>query len=236
MRRAVGFQDFSDAEFGFMSELKAEHRRVPAGADLFQQDDAPTHVFTAFSGWAYRYRLFGDGRRQILGVVLPGELVGVPGAAFGRHAYAVRAATEAEFCALSLARLPALLREQEGLSMRLLWLSSHEQRMVERLAISLGRCTAEETLAAFSVDLRERLLRRGMTEEGGLSFAFPLGQAEVADHLGMTIVHLNRVLRKLEQQKILVVRRGRMEILDLDRLRKLSCLHEPADMVPQPLL
>lgn len=236
MRRSPGFQDFSDAELGFMSGLKAEHRRLPVGTDLFRQGDAPTHLFTAYSGWAYRYRLFGDGRRQLLGVILPGDLIGVPGAAFGRHAYAVRAATEAEFCALPVARLPELLREQEGLSMRLLWLTSHEMRMVDRLAISLGRCTADETLAAFAVDLRERLERRGMLEDGGASFSFPLSQAELSDHLGMTIVHLNRVLRKLEDQKLLIVRRGRMEILDEDRLRALSCLHETADSEPQPLL
>lgn len=236
MRRAPGFQDFSDAELDFMSDLKAEHRRLPPGADLFRQGDVPSHIFTAYSGWSIRYRLLGDGRRQILGIVLPGDLVGVPGATFGQHGHALRAVTEAEFCALSLARLPALLQEQEGLAMRLLWLASHQKRMLERLAVTLGRCTADETLAGFAVDLRERLERRGMLDEGGLSFAFPLGQAEIADHLGMTVVHLNRVLRRMEERDILIVRRGRMVIRDLDRLEALSCLHEPQDRAPHPVL
>ena len=50
MRRGGGFQDVSDAELDFMSELKAEHRRLPAGTDLFRQGEAPSYIFTAFSG------------------------------------------------------------------------------------------------------------------------------------------------------------------------------------------
>lgn len=236
MRRSASFQDFADGELRFMSELKSEHRRMAAGTDLFLQGTAPTHVFTAFSGWSYRYRLLGDGRRQILGIVLPGDLVGLPGAALGRHVYSLRSATDAEFCALSLSRVHALMAEQVSLAMRMLWLASQEQRKLERLVIALGRCTADEALAGFALDLHERLGRRDLLEEGGRSFAFPLSQAEVADHLGMTVVHLNRVLRRMEERGILVVRRNRMDILDLDRVRAMSCLHEAADDGPHPLL
>lgn len=236
MRRSPGFQDFTDTELGFMVALKAEHRRVPAGSELFRQGDAPTHLFTAFRGWSYRYRLLGDGRRTILGIALPGDLVGVQGASFGRHTYSVRAATRSEFCALSLDRLPDLLREHEGLAMRLLWLSSHQARMTDRLAIALGTCSAEETVAGFALDLYNRLERRGMLESGGQAFSFPLTQAEIADHLGMTIVHLNRVLRKLDADGIINIRRGRLQIHDLTRLRELSCLHELPDTTSHPLM
>ena len=236
LRAGAGFQDFTEAELDLIASFKVEHRRVPAGADLFAYGDPATHLFTLYSGWAYRYRLLNGGRRQILGMVLPGELTGTPGAIVGRYGHSLRAATAAEFCVLSFAHLPQVLRDGHGLPMRLLWLAAHEQRMLERVAVTLGRCSAEEALAGFALDLRDRLSRRGLLDPNGLGFAFPLGQAEVADHLGMTVVHLNRVLRRMEERALLRLRRGRLEILDLDGLRALSCVLDPEDAAPHPLL
>ena len=68
------------------------------------------------------------------------------------------------------------------------------------------------------------------------SFAFPLSQVEVADHLGMTVVHLNRVLRRMEERRILAIRRGRMELLNMGKLQSLSCLYEPSGEETHPLL
>lgn len=236
LRRHPGFQDFSDIELDFMATLKAEHRRMPAGTDLFSQGEAPTHIYTVFSGWAYRYRLLGDGRRQILNIVLPGDLLGLPGAAGGRHPHSVRAVTDAEFCALSLSRLPELVQRNDTLPLRLLWLASQEHRMLERLIVAMGLCTTEEAVAGIVVELRDRLERRGMAGPDGLSFECPLSQSEIADHIGVTVVHLNRVLRALEARRLLRFRRGLVEILDKPGLVKLSCLHEAHEGVPEPIL
>jgi CRP-like cAMP-binding protein len=236
LRLLAGFRDFDEAELAFMGQLKLEHRRLPPGADLFEEGEATPHLFTVYSGWAYRYRRLHEGRRQILGVVLPGDLVGLHGVATGRQPHGLRTVTAAEFCVLSFARLPDMLREQGGLALRLLWLASHEQVMLERLAVTLGRCSAEEALASFVLTLRDRLDRRGLLDPGRMSFGFPLSQAQVADHLGMTVVHLNRVLRRMEERNWLTLRRGRMEILDEAKLRALACLHAEMTEAAQPLM
>lgn len=228
LRRATGFHEFTETEVGFMHGFKAKHLRLPAGADLFRQGEASTHLFTLFSGWAYRYRLLSDGRRQVMGIMLPGELAGASGATLGRHAHSLRAATQAEFCGLAIDRLPELLRDHAGLAQRLIWLGCFEERKAEEQIVMLGRCGTDGAIASLIVNLHDRLARRGMLDTDG-SFGLPLSQADLADHLGITVVHLNRVLRLLERKAVAVVRRQRVTIIDSKRLRALSCLHEPED-------
>jgi CRP-like cAMP-binding protein len=227
--------DIGNPALDVLSRFKPELRRIPAGHDLVRQGDASTHLFAAARGWSYRYRLFGDGRRKVLGIVLPGEILCVSMPPAGRHSYSVRAATDAEFHALPHARLPVLLRENQAFATRLLSLLCQEAHINERLAIALGRCSAEETLAGFVLDLKERLERGGMLEPEDQCFMLPLSQAEIADHLGMTVVHLNRTLRRLEDDRVIAIRRGRVEILDEQRLRELSCLHEQNDDEREPV-
>ena len=162
--------------------------------------------------------------------MLPGELAGAPGVTLGRHAHSLRAATEAEFCALTVERLPELLSTHIGLAQRLIWLGCFEERRAEEQAVMLGRCGTEGAIASLVVNLHDRLARRGMLDADG-SYGLPLSQADLADHLGITVVHLNRVLRVLERKALAVVRRQRVTITDPKRLRALSCLHEPEDKV-----
>lgn len=209
-----------------ISGLKTEHRRAAGSSDLYRQGDSPAFFYALRSGWAYRYRLLGDGRRQILGIVLPGDLVGVEALVFPFHDHALRAATDIEVQVIDPARLRVALAEQSGLAYRLLAILAEERSRTDRHLTVVARCAACQALATVVMDLYDRLIRLGMLPTGETTFACPLDQSELADHVGITVVHLNRVLRQMRQRGLLAIRRRLVEISDAAGLRKLSCLQE----------
>ena len=102
----------------------------------------------------------------------------------------------------------------------LLWAASRDEAMVVEHLVSVGRRSAIERTAHFFMELAERLTLIGQASE--TEFHCPLSQLVLADALGLTAIHVNRVLRQLREQGLLTVRRGRVEIHDLGGLRKLS--------------
>jgi hypothetical protein len=99
----------------------------------------------------------------------------------------------------------------------------------DRLVISIGRFDAASRLCLMFLDVYDRLRHRGLISR--LTFNLPLTQVQMADHLGLTLVHVNRTLRRLREERIAIVDRGVVMILDLDRLRAVARgLPEPAEV------
>jgi CRP-like cAMP-binding protein len=176
----------------------------------------PRRVLVLRGGWACRSRLRPDGRRAILTVYLPGDLIGL-GALFGQEPASdcVVALTSVAYRALDRAQLLDLLDEPE-VALHLWHEREREARRLETWALGLAYGSAEERLASFLVNLYHRLRRRQLIS--GRSFRLPLTQQEIGNHLGLTVVHVNRVLRSLREQGLVHVHGGTAVINDLDRL------------------
>jgi CRP-like cAMP-binding protein len=102
----------------------------------------------------------------------------------------------------------------------LLWAASRDEAMVVEHLVNIGRRSAIERTAHFFMELAERLSLIGEATE--TQFECPLSQFVIADALGLTAIHVNRVLRELRELELLTVRKGSVRIHDLDRLRKLA--------------
>ena len=103
-----------------------------------------------------------------------------------------------------------------------------------RLAAMIGRLDAQARICVMLLDLYERLRRHGLV--GRMTYNLPLTQEQMADHLGLTLVHVNRTLRRLRQERIVLVDRQVVIIIDLDRLREFAQgLPQPAEL-PAPIV
>jgi CRP-like cAMP-binding protein len=100
------------------------------------------------------------------------------------------------------------------------YLLDRERRHAERLAVGLGHRDAEARLAAFLLDLYDRLRAHGLVSSR--SFRLPMTQQQIGHHLGLTVVHVNRVLRRLREKGIALVRQNVVIIADFDRLRGIA--------------
>lgn len=217
------FKDFTVAEAEFMAQFKKAHGRAWAGEVLISPDEPGTRLFTLYSGLAAKCRTLPSGQRQLLTVVLPGDLVGLQGLYTGKAWYSVEALTDVTFCVFEPGRWHELLAVP-SLAKRVSWLQALEQRHTEERLAAIGAGDARHSVAHFVLDLYVRLRRRRLYREN--SFALPLTQQQLADAVGLTTVHLHRTLRGLRHDQILSLENHRITILDLEALRKLAFVAE----------
>jgi CRP/FNR family transcriptional regulator len=198
---------------------EAPSRIAPAGTVLIAPERPSQALYALHGGWACRIREWPDGRRIVPEIYVPGDLIGIEAALRTRPADEVVAIQPVTVQALDAEAVPGLLARRSTATY-LAWLISEAQRRAERRADRLARFDAQERLAEMLVDLHERLRRRELVTAG--SFNLHLTQQQIADHLGLTVVHVNRTLRLIREEKIAIVDKHVVMIRDMARLRQLA--------------
>lgn len=169
------------------------------------------------TGWAFRYKLLFDGTRQILDFVLPGELVGFPGTERLPYMdHSVETVTEMKYFAHSLSDVIRLSQSDASILSALVWMiSSEKARAFERL-IDIGRRNARERVAHLILELFNRLQIADPTITGPCPF--PLTQVVIADSLGLSPVHVNRVIRQFQRAGLATIANHTLTIHDVEAL------------------
>jgi CRP/FNR family transcriptional regulator, anaerobic regulatory protein len=192
----------------------------PPGQPLVTAGGASDMIFRIRTGWLVRSRTLPDGRRQIISLYLPGDLVGVKSLLFTRQPDAIECLTGATVGVIHHADLHRLCEQHCEVAFRLMWHIADEEFRLHKWMISLGRGTAEERLALMFLDLRDRLRRLGLTSSE--SFRLPMTQQHIGDHLGLTVVHVNRMLRRFREARMMTLKAGMAMIHDADALQRIA--------------
>src|SRR5436305_5319286 len=196
-------------------------------------DSDPT-ILLIRTGFAFRSCALADGRRAILHIVTPGDVVGLDHIVLHRPIEEVTAATRVEYRALRASGLRELMKDDPAINLQVLALLADIQWRTERLAAALGRLDSQARICFMLSDAYERLRRRELISR--LTFNLPLTQEQIADHLGLTLVHVNRTLRRLREDRLLLVANQVVIITDLDRLRAEISGMPPLVEMPEPAL
>ena len=175
-------------------------------------------VYRLIDGWACRTRLLPDGRNQFILIFLPGDLFAVKSMFVTRHPDAVMSLSTIVAERIDYRKLYEAYANDSEIATRCLWQVMEEERRLHSWVTGLGQGTAEERLALLLTDFRGRLVLSGTIPEDSLTYPMPLTQSQLADHLGITAVHVNRVLKTFREAGIVTIRDGRVHIADLDRL------------------
>jgi CRP/FNR family transcriptional regulator, anaerobic regulatory protein len=205
--------------------MHAAFGRTPAqarkpGGRLIAADRPSEAVYRLRTGWACRLRDWPDGRRTILDLYLPDDVVGLESALRERAEDDIVAVTTLTADSIdTTSSVPELLANRAGATY-LAWLLAEQQRRVDRLAAATARLDAQSRLAMMLLELYERLSSRQLIAT--LSYNLPLTQQQIGDHVGLTLVHVNRVLRGLRESRIATLDRHVVVIRDIERLRRLS--------------
>jgi CRP/FNR family transcriptional regulator, anaerobic regulatory protein len=207
------FRPISEAELTFVSELKRDHIVVAPRVDIIQEDEVGGPAYTLFEGWAVRYHRLPRGSRQILDIVLPGDMIGLASALLGTVRHSVQALTPATLCVLSGRTLSDLFAEHPGYAFNIMQTRvEEEQRADVRLSL-LGRSNAEQRIGYLMLETFDRLRQRGMVN-GGSTCPFPLQRRDIADAAGISRVHVARTLERLREQKLATIQDGVLVLLD----------------------
>lgn len=213
-----------------VESYRSGERRIAAGAELFAQGETCAEVFTLLDGWAMLYEMLEDGRRQIMEFCLPGAFLGFQADMSRPFAYAAQAITDIGVCVFPRKGLEELLNEKPEMSFRMACIATREQNFAFQHLTNVGRRTARERVANLLLELFLRV-RLTSPEVTGDAIHLPLTQEHIGDALGLTSVHVNRTLRGLREEGILMVRESVMHIADPDRLAEVAGydaeVHEP---------
>jgi CRP-like cAMP-binding protein len=167
---------------------------------------------------AYSSQNLPDGRRAILDILLPGDIAGLDLIVLGRAHQEVVAAQALMYRSLNTKTLQSMMSDR-AVAIRVLGLMAEARRRKDRHLTAITRLDARERCALFLLDIYDRLRRRNLIARA--TFNLALTQEQIADHLGMTMVHINRTLRHLREDRLVTVAQQVVIIADLDRLRAL---------------
>lgn len=194
----------------------AASRALEPGQTLFHEGDPAEDLFTVTTGMIKLFKLMPDGRRQIMGFVLPGDVLGL--SAQQSFVYSAEAVTPAEVCRFRRPQLDRLLEEAPALEKALLARATSELAAAQEQMLLLGRKSARERLASFLVGLAQRL-----GAGSGTPFELAMTRTDIADYLGLTIETVSRTLTQLRRE-------GLIELTDKAHvvIRDPDALHDTA--------
>lgn len=207
-------------ELACLAELQSRRRTVKALTELVHEGQTGHRAFILQSGWANCYKLVPDGGRQIISFPLPGDFLGLRSVLLRTSDHSFASLTDAVISDVSRQRIIEVFHELPRLATAILWATSRDEAMVVEHLVNIGRRSAIERLAHLFLELGERLRLVDLTSPTG--FECPLNQYVLADALGLTAIHVNRVLRQLRERGLITVRSHQVAIHDLDGLRDLA--------------
>lgn len=198
-------------------ETLAQNIRFVERETILVQGDPADAVFNVTEGTIRLYRLLSDGRRQIVGFLLPGDFLGLSLA--DHYAFSADAVEPVGLCRFTRAGFVQLVETRPALLRRLYAAATHELTLAQDHMLLLGRRTAEERVGAFLVAFRERLCQLGAA---GITLPLPMTRQDMADYLGLTLETVSRTVSKLARDRVILVVPGGIRILDMSRLQALS--------------
>lgn len=200
--------------------MKDSRFELEAGKTLIEAGMEHPYVYRLQSGWAARTRRLEDGRNQYILIFLPGDLFAVKSMFVTRQPDAVQMLSKAVVERVHYRELYKAYSENPDVAMRCTWQIVEEERRLHSWVVGLGQGTAEERVALLLLDFQGRLALSGTIAADAHTYEMPMTQAQLADHLGITAVHVNRVLRSFRERSIVSVRDGRVTITDLAALSR----------------
>jgi CRP-like cAMP-binding protein len=208
--------------------LETQMRYAPRDRPIVALDDREPAVILLRNGFAFRSTSLPNGRRAILHIIVPGDCVGIDHLVLAHPIEEITAANSVGYHTLSAAKIREMMRNNVSINMHILAFMAESRWRTDRLATIIGRFDAAARFCVMILDVYDRLRRRELISR--LTFNLPLTQHQMADHLGLTLVHVNRTLRRLREERIVIVDRGVVIILDLNRLREVARgLPDPAE-------
>lgn len=215
-----GFATLNEEDVTTLVAASSRSRQYAARHDLIREGDRPGPVFIMLEGWACRYKVLPSGTRQVLAFLMPGDACDLHIGLLAEMDHSIQTITPARVATIERVEMDAIMEHQPGIA-RAMYISQLVDEGTMRAWItSMGRRTSTERVAHLMCELYLRARNIGLTGEDSLSL--PLSQILLADALGMTAVHINRVLKELRLQGAMALRRGSLDIIDPEMIVRIA--------------
>ena len=210
----------SEADQELLGRVCKNSRRFPARHDLIREGDEPGLVFVMLEGWACRYKLLPDGARQILAFLMPGDFCDMHAGILREMDHSIGTLTPALVCTIPRDRMEELSEKTPQIARAFWWTQLVDEGVLRAWIVSMGRRDAVQRIAHLICELYLRMRNVGLAEDDHCRM--PLTQVVLADALGLTPIHVNRVLRRLREEGVMELHGGELVVHDPARLAKIA--------------
>jgi len=219
-----GFQAPSKEDCAVGKMHRVGELQVEAGRPILEEGSEPQQFFTLLEGQALRYHTLEDGRRQVLNFLFPGDLIGLEPIMLGASSHAVEALSPVTLCVFDRAQVWKMFSQMPERAFMLTWQVAREEHFLGEALISVGQRSARESLAWAFVSVWDRAGQSGLVKGGQMPF--PVRQQDLADALGLSLVHTNKTLSRLRAENLVKWRDGVLRLPDRDALARVGLVDE----------
>ncbi len=208
----------ADNDRELLAELEKKTKEFNAGEHIRRGGDSFSDIYVVKSGWLYSFTIMPDGRRQVLQVYFPGDIVGMYDVPFEAATHDLESANEACLCPFPKSGLEPIFKTSPSLTALLFSIAMVDQAAQLDLRRTMGRMNARDRVAHFLLATKARL--KITNPDMGDEFDFQLTQTDIGDAIGLTNVSVSKALTELEQAGAARWGRRRLHILDEEKLNK----------------
>lgn len=224
VQKLGGMAELTASDAATLKNATAHPRRYVARQDLIREGDEPGPVFVVLEGWVCRYKILPSGSRQIMAFLMPGDACDLHIKLLAEMDHSIQAITTAMVATVSRPEMETMMNRHPNIARAMYTAQLVDEGIMRAWIVSMGRRSATERVAHLICELYLRARSIGLTGDG--EFALPLSQLVLADALGMTAVHINRVLKELRLAGAMALQRGSVTIMDPAKLVQIAGFDE----------
>lgn len=234
LRKWPIFDSLTEHELTFMERFKSGELSIDGGATLMMEGSNSPQLFTVLEGMGLRYKTLPTGERQVTNFIFPGDFLGLQAGVMSEMQHSVEATTAMRLCVFDRKSLWSLFEDHPDRAFDLTWIAAVEEHLLgENLAV-VGRMGGLARIARAFVRLHNRGRAQGLVRDGEMPL--PYRQHDLADALGLSLVHTNKMLTRLRELGLASWHGGRLKVTDYPALCELAQLEADHTPVTRPLI
>ena len=220
VQKLTGFAKLTTRAVAALEASTDQPQAIKPRQDLIREGDRPGPVFVVLEGWAIRYKVLPSGSRQIMAFLMPGDACDLNIGMLAEMDHSIQTVTQAKVARIAGEAMSDLMTTHPCIARAMYVAQLVDEGTLRAWIVSLGRRSSAERAAHLLLELYVRGVRISATQDDEIEL--PLSQVVLADALGMTPVHINRVLQELRQSGAIMLRRGVLRIQDPAALTRIS--------------
>ena len=233
LHRKEMFKTMTAEELGFMEKFKVGELSVERGTPILMEGSNAPQLYTALSGMGIRDTTLKNGERQVISFVFPGDFIGLQAGVLGEMSHSVEARTNMRLCVFDRSGFWNFFRSHPSRAFDITWLAAVEEHFLGETLATVGQRSATEAIAWALVKVFQRGQALGMVSRGEMEF--PFSQRDLADAMGLSLVHTNKTLGKLKDRQLASWSDGVLRINDLEALAEVGVMSLDRPK-PRPLM
>ena len=218
LRRKDAFLPMSKDEVNFMEKFKSGELTVEPGTPILLEWSISPQLYTALTGMGIRDKTLENGNRQVISFVFPGDFIGLQAGIMGEMGHSVEARTHMRLCVFNRSEFWNFFKNHPERAFDITWLAAIEEHFMGEVLATIGQRTAMQAIAWAMVKIFERGQSLGMVTHNQM--LLPYSQRDLADALGLSVVHTNKTLGALKERQLLSWSDRVLQINDLAALAK----------------